>query len=150
MNKTIEISEYRPRFTPTQLKAINEAFPAVEPYFSVLGSRVLVQLRSPKTVTKGGILLVEDTIETERDNEQVALVIEIGPLAFKNPDTLEPWPEGPWFKPGDFIRVPKYNGDRWKQAAPNGAEVVFATFSHKDPLGILKPGKDPLEIKAFV
>lgn len=138
------------KFTQDQADRLAEAFPPVKPHYKPLGSRILVQLRSPKKKTKGGIVLVQDTIDTERDNEQVALVIELGELAFVDPDTMKPWPEGAWVKPGDFIRVPKYNGDRWKQTGPNDQEVIFATFSHKDPLGLLREGCDPLEIKAFV
>ena len=91
------------------------AFPSVDPGAKPLGGRILVQLRrTKKTVTSAGIILVEETKETEKWNNMVAKVIENGPLAFKKRDSMEPWPEGSWCEPGDFIRVPKWGGDRWE------------------------------------
>ena len=59
------------------------AFPSVDPGAKPLGGRILVQLRRTKrTVTGAGIILVEETRETEKWNNMVAKVIEIGPLAF--------------------------------------------------------------------
>ena len=73
------------------------AFPSVDPGAKPLGGRVLVQLRrTKKTVTSAGIILVEETKETEKWNNMVAKVIENGPLAFKKRDSMEPWPEGSW------------------------------------------------------
>ena len=90
------------------------AFPSVEPGAKPLGGRILVQLRRTKKKTTGsGIILVEETKEAEKWNNMVAKVIAIGPLAFKNRDTMESWPEGSWVVAGDYIRVPKWGGDRW-------------------------------------
>ena len=66
-----------------------DAFPAVDPGAKPLGARVLVQLRRTKKATSAGIILVEETRETEKWNNMVAKVIEIGPLAFKKRDTME-------------------------------------------------------------
>ena len=71
------------------------AFPSVEPGAKPLGGRILVQLRRTKKKTTGaGILLIEETKETEKWNNMVAKVIAIGPLAFKHRDTMQAWPEG--------------------------------------------------------
>jgi len=49
------------------------AFPSVDPGATPLGGRVMVQIRrSKKKTTKGGIVLVEETKETEKWNTQVA------------------------------------------------------------------------------
>ena len=94
---------------------VRDAFPAVDPGATPLGARVLVQLRrSKKRTTNAGIILVEETKETEKWNNMVAKVIAIGPLAFKQRDTMEPWPEGSWCEVGDYLRVPKWGGDRWE------------------------------------
>ncbi len=70
------------------------AFPSVEPGAKPLGGRILVQLRrTKKKTTSAGILLVEETKETEKWNNMVAKVIEIGPLAFRHRDTMQAWPE---------------------------------------------------------
>ena len=105
------------------------AFPEVEPGVEPLGGRVLVQLkRVKKKMTKSGIILAEETRDTEKWANMVAKVLAIGPLAYRNRDTMVPWPEGSWVKIGDFIRVPKWGGDRWEVAVP---------------------GEDPLEDKAL-
>ena len=91
------------------------AFPSVDPGAKPLGGRVMVQIRrSKKKTTKAGILLVEETKETEKWNTQVAKVIEIGPLAFCHRDTMQQWPEGSWCKVGDFILARPNSGTRLK------------------------------------
>lgn len=95
------------------------AFPSVDPGAKPLGGRILVQLRRTKKKTTGsGIILVEETKEAEKWNNMVAKVIEVGPLAFKNRDTMQGWPEGSWCVAGDYIRVPKWGGDRWEVKVP--------------------------------
>ena len=71
------------------------AFPSVDPGAKPLGGRILVQLRrTKKKATSAGIILVEETKETEKWNNMVAKVVEIGPLAFKHRETMLPWQEG--------------------------------------------------------
>lgn len=127
---------------------MKEAFPAVEAGILPFGSRVLVQIRTPKTTTAGGIILSTDTKDTEKWNTQVAKVISIGPVAFKNRTTLESWPEGDWCQEGDFVRVAKYGGDRWEVPLPNGESAMFVIFNDLDIIG--KVTSDPLKIKAFI
>jgi co-chaperonin GroES (HSP10) len=95
--------------------SIEEAFPDVDPGIGPLGSMVLVMIRQPKLRVAGSTLLAEAR-KTEHDNTQVAKVIALGALAFMNRETAKPWPEGVWCHVGDFIRVPKYMGDRWSIA----------------------------------
>lgn len=124
------------------------AFPAAQPGIKPLGSRVLVQIRTPPSKSKGGILLTQSDRETERDNTQVAKVIECGPLAFHNRDTKTLWPEGAWCEPGQFVRVPKYGGDRWTVRLENDDDVaIFALFNDLDLLGLVTGDID--HIKAF-
>jgi co-chaperonin GroES (HSP10) len=127
---------------------IDEAFPACDPGVSPFGSRVLVQIRTPKKATAGGIILVGETRETEHANTQVAKVLTVGSLAFKNRNTMESWPEGSWCAPGDFVRVPRYGGDRWTVKTPDGDEAVLVIFNDLDLVG--KVTGDPLAIKAFL
>jgi hypothetical protein len=62
------------------------AFPSVDPRCEASGGRILVQLRrTKKRTTSAGIILVEETKETEKWNNMVAKVVAIGPLAFKTP-----------------------------------------------------------------
>ena len=125
-----------------------EAFPSVEPGLIPYGSRVLVQIRTAKKTSEGGIILHSETRETEIWNTQIAKVIALGPLAFKNRNTMESWPEGSWCKPGEFVRVPKYGGDRWKVAYGDDDEALFVIFNDLDIVGGVVG--DPLAIKAFI
>ena len=128
---------------------VDEAFPACDPGVLPFGSRVLVQIRTPKKTTAGGIILVGETRETEHANTQVAKVLTVGSLAFKNRNTMESWPEGSWCAPGDFVRVPRYGGDRWTVKTPDGGdEAVLVIFNDLDLVG--KVTGDPLAIKAFL
>lgn len=127
---------------------LDEAFPAVDPGATPLGSGVLVQLRSPRTKTRGGILLSDDARDTEKWNTQVAKVIACGRLAFHNRTTGEPWPEGSWVKPGEFVRIPKYGGDRWAVPTSSGNDALFVIFN--DLTLIAKVTADPRTMKAFI
>ena len=129
------------------------AFPSVDPGAKPLGGRVMVQIRrSKKKTTKAGILLVEETKETEKWNTQVAKVIEIGPLAFCHRDTMKPWPEGSWCVVGDFIRVPKWGGDRWEVKVPgedhNEDPALFMIINDHEV--IAKITGNPLDTRAFL
>lgn len=126
------------------------AFPSVDPGAKPLGARVLVQLRRTKQkATSAGIILVEETKETEKWNNMVAKVIEIGPLAFKKRDTMESWPEGSWCEVGDYIRVPKWGGDRWEAEVGKDEEKALFMILNDHEI-IAKVTGNPLEMRAFV
>ena len=128
---------------------LREAFPAVDPGAIPLGARVLVQLRkAKKRMTESGIILPEETRDTERAQNPVAKVIAMGPLAFKKRDTMEPWVEGIWCNEGDFLRVPKWTGDRW--SVPHGEDDNVEFMVLNDHEVIAKITGNPLEVRAFV
>jgi co-chaperonin GroES (HSP10) len=129
---------------------LRDAFPAVDPGAKPLGARILVQLRrTKKKTTSAGIILVEETREAEKWNNMVAKVIEIGPLAFKKRDTMEPWPEGSWCEVGDYLRVPKWGGDRWEVEIPGEEEsALFMVLNDHEV--IAKITGNPLTMRAFV
>lgn len=127
---------------------LDDAFPACDPGVAPFGSRVLVQIRSPKRKTAGGIILMDDARETEIYNTQVAKVLAVGSLAFKNRSTMEPWPEGSWCEPGEFVRVPRYGGDRWTVRGADGEPAIVVIFNDLDLVG--KITGDPLAVKAFL
>jgi co-chaperonin GroES (HSP10) len=129
------------------------AFPSVDPGAKPLGGRILVQLRRAKQkTTSAGIILVEETKETEKWQNMVAKVIDIGPLAFKHRDTMLPWPEGSWIEVGDYIRVPKWGGDRWEVPIPGADDhedpALFMVLNDHEV--IAKLTGDPLAMKAFI
>lgn len=125
-----------------------DAFPDIDPGVRPFGSRVLLQIRRAKTKTKGGIILAGETRDTETWNTQVAKVRALGPLAFHNRNTMEPWPEGSWVKVGSYVRAPKYGGDRWSVRVEDGEEILFVLFNDLDLLGEITG--DPLAMKSFL
>lgn len=128
-----------------------ECFPDIDPGIDVAGDRVLVQLRREKTTSKGGIILVDETKATLRFNETVAKVRQIGPLAYKSPDTLEPWPEGQWCQVGDLVRTIKYGGDRFVvNPEDEGAPVVFITIQAREIISRIRSFEHAQRMKAFV
>lgn len=142
--------------------SLDEAFPKVDPLVEPFGSRVLVQIRTPKTKTKGGLHLVTDVRDTEFWATQVAVVRALGPNAFRDRKSNQPWPEGAWCEVGDFVRVPKFGGDRWTVPVPKEVaqtsggvimpdekyEALMVIFNDTDLIG--KITGDPLAIKAFI
>lgn len=134
--------------TTTYENALAEAFPVTDAGIRPFGSRVLVQIRTPKTKTASGIIIDNGSRDTEKWNTQVAKVIDIGSVAFRNRNTMEPWPEGAWAKPGDYVRVPKYGGDRWEVPLESGESALFVMFNDLDLLGEVTD--DPLKIRAFI
>lgn len=144
---------------------LEEAFPVVDPQHVPPGNYVLVQLRTPKTMTKHGIILPDDSQAVERDNTQVAKVISIGPAAFHHRYSGEPFYGGPWYEVGDFVRAPKYGGDRWQisyerkepektingvviPAVNSKVDAFFAIFTDTDIRA--KVTGDPRLIKSFL
>jgi co-chaperonin GroES (HSP10) len=128
------------------------AFPDVSAGQAPLGGRVIVQLRRIKK-SAGKIILVEETKENEKWNNMIGRVVAIGPLAYRNRDTMATWPEGSWAQIGDFVRVPRWGGDRWERPVTgeeNGdlSPVLFMTINDHEV--IAKVTDDPLSFKAYV
>lgn len=149
---------------------MSEAFPEVDPLLKPFGNLCLVQIRRPKKFAASGLELVSESRAIEYYNTQIARVIAVGDLCFatvRNIDGEEkmlPWPEGPWFKPGDFVRVPKYGGDRFtvkatvkesrkligqKEETDFDVEddIVFSLFKSRDIQGVVTGS--PFAIGAF-
>lgn len=128
------------------------AFPTVNPGMDPFGGRVIIQLRRIKKKTAGKIILVEETKETEKWNNMIGKIVAIGPLAFKNRDTMKPWVEGTWAQVGDFVRVPKWGGDRWEIKVTGEDEheepVLFMTLNDHEL--IARVTANPLSFKAYV
>lgn len=130
------------------MSALEQAFPKADPGIIPSGSRVLVQIRTPKTATASGIIIDTGSRDTEKWNTQVGRVIAVGPLAYKNRDTMKEWPEGAWCGVGSYVRVPKYGGDRWEAPAANGENALFVIFNDLDIIGQITG--DPLAVRAFI
>ena len=129
-------------------QTIQEAFPEAGCGFLPFGSRVVVQMRMPKNVTTGDILLPDEVRDTIKWNTQVGKVVAMGPLAFKSRSDLKEWPEGAWCQVGDYVRTPKYGGDKFEKKLDNGEVVLFAIFDDLNLLGRVEG--DPRDMVAFV
>lgn len=140
--------------------SMEDAFPTVSPGLRPFGNLVLCQIRKARSQTAGGIITPDEILATEQYNTQVAKVLAIGPIAFKNRGTGDDWPEGAWAKPGMFVRVPKYQGDRWTKTFTRKGidhrgqevdvtdEVNFVLFKDLALLGEFED--DPLSVRAFL
>lgn len=95
-------------------------FPSIDPGVDALGDRVLVQLRIAKSKTDSGIVLVQDTRDFNKENTALARVVSMGPLAYKNRDTAQEWPEGMWVSVGDIVMVTRWGGSRFEVPLPAG------------------------------
>ena len=124
------------------------AFPEVNPGQRPYGGRIIVQLRRIKKKA-GMIIIVDETKENEKWNNMIGKVVAIGPLAFKNRDTMQPWPEGSWAEIGDFVRVPRWGGDRWERSSQDDEDpVLFMTINDHELISEVTD--NPLSFKAFV
>ena len=128
------------------------AFPEVDPGAKPFGNGVLVQLRNAKRVSAGGIVLPSATRDQEKWLTTVGKVISVGPLAFKNRETLEAWPEGTWAKAGDYVRCPKWGGDRWEfsldENDPDSDLARFVIFKDRELIAAITG--DPLSFRDYV
>lgn len=142
-------------------QTLEEAFPNVDPGTIPFGSLVLLQIKAAATKTKGGLVLVQNTVETEADNTRVAKVIAVGPLAFHDRAQAKPWPEGAWAQPGDYVRIGLYGGDRWRvlydvikikdrDGTVLREEKVYAEFALLEDLVLKGRVADPLATLAHI
>ena len=123
--------------------------PDVDPGLVPFGSRVVVQLRRVMSTTKSGIIIAAATKDTEAWNTQVARIVRMGALAFRKRDDAQPWPEGVWASVGDYVRVPRWGGDRWSVPAPdNHGDVVFLLLNDHELMGRVEG--DPLKVRSFI
>jgi co-chaperonin GroES (HSP10) len=131
---------------------IEWAFPTnVEPGIIPHGPFVMVQLRSVKRFSEGGIEIPDEARRFEKWETVASLVWAIGPMAYRDRDTLKPWPEGIWCKSGDFVLAPKMGGFRWEVRVPGRHEresALFAIVRDRDIWGQIVG--DPLEQREYV
>lgn len=132
-------------------ETLEEAFPACDAGVTPLGARILLQLKSIKKASKGGILLVKETRETESAQSMIAKVIAVGPLAFMNRETAEAWKEGKWVEVGDYCRVPRWSGDRFTVPHPTDDqdEISFQVMNDFELFAKVVPEK-VLTMRQFV
>lgn len=108
---------------------IKEHFPEVTPGAVPCGNKVLVQLRTMKAKSSGGIFIPNETKDFNNGNTQLASVVSLGQIAFKHRETGEDWKEGAWAKVGDVVIVPRWGGFRFEVPVPGTDDkAIFAVF----------------------
>jgi co-chaperonin GroES (HSP10) len=114
-------------------------FPLVDPGIVPFGSRVLVQVRRVRTRRKSGLYMTKEATDTQMDNTCVAKVLAVGPLAYRNRNSMETWAEGNWCEAGEYVFVPKYGGLRWERAYKVDDDYIdkiqFAIFDDLNIVG---------------
>jgi co-chaperonin GroES (HSP10) len=117
----------------TKDEYVAQHFPEVECGAFPTGNQILVQLRTVKKKTAGGIVLVEETREFNQGNTQVARLVKVGQIAYRNRESGDEWKEGAWAKVGDIVITPKYGGFRFDIPIPDtGETATFALFNDYD------------------
>ncbi len=110
-----------------------EHFPEVDPGAKPCGPQVMIQLRTVKKQSSGGIILATETREFNQGNTQVARVVRVGQIAFRDRSSGETWKEGAWAEAGDIVLAPRYGGFRFEVPIPGTEdEAIFAIINDTD------------------
>ena len=108
---------------------IKEHFPEVAPGVRPAGAKIIVQLRTVKEKTSGGILLVEETKEFNNGNTQIGRIVALGGIAFRDRSSGDIWKEGMWADVGDLVIMPRWGGFRFEvPIAGTKDKAIFAVF----------------------
>ena len=103
------------------------------------GWRILVLPYKGQGKTKGGIILSDTTIEERGFTTVTALVLKVGPDAYKD---TERFSNGPWCKKGDWIIFGRYAGSRF---GIEGGEVRI--LNDDEIIAVVKDPEDILQYK---
>ena len=103
------------------------------------GWRILVLQYKVQGKTKGVIILSDETIEERGYTTVTALVLKVGPDAYKD---KERFPEGPWCKKNDWIIFGRYAGSRF---GIEGGEVRI--LNDDEIIAVVKDPEDILQYK---
>ena len=103
------------------------------------GWRILVIPYKGQGKTKGGIILSDTTIEERGFTTVTALVLKVGPDAYRD---TERFPNGSWCKKGDWIIFGRYAGSRF---GIEGGEVRI--LNDDEIIAVVKDPEDILQFK---
>ena len=103
------------------------------------GWRILVLPFKGQGKTKGGVILADQTMEERGFSTVTALVLKVGPDAYKDEKRF---PDGPWCKKGDWIIFGRYAGSRF---GIEGGEVRI--LNDDEIIAVVKDPEDILQFK---
>lgn len=113
----------------TKDEYVSQHFPEVTPGVRPAGAKIIVQLRTVKEKTSGGILLVEETKEFNNGNTQIGRIVALGGIAFRDRSSGEEWKEGKWADVGDLVIMPRWGGFRFEVPIEGTKDkAIFAVF----------------------
>jgi len=95
-----------------------------------------------KTKSAGGIVLPDSAVEADSYMQVTAEVVAIGPCAYMDRATGEPWLSGPWCKVGDWVIRPKFSQMTFEL---DGEDYFFMNDDE-----VVATIKDPKSIKVFL
>lgn len=106
--------------------------------------RVLVMPIRPKKVSKGGIVIAEESQRNQSVLDYRGRIVAAGPIAFHKTDKSgEPiWPEGSKPKVGDFVVYGRYAGQPLEH---RGAKLLIVNDDE-----ILARVKDPESLRVYL
>ena len=108
---------------------VKEHFPEVSPGAKPCGAKILVQLRTVKEKTSGGIVLVQETKDFNEGNTQIGKIVAVGGIAFRDRSTGDTWKEGMWAQVGDIVILPRWGGFRFEVPIDGTkSKAIFAIF----------------------
>lgn len=112
---------------------IEKHFPTVDSGARPTGNQIMIQLRTTPKQSRGGIVLVEETKDFNKGNTQVARVVSLGNIAYRDRTSGDTWKEGAWAEVGDIVLAPRFGGFRFEVAIPGTEdEAVFAIINDYD------------------
>ena len=103
------------------------------------GFHVLVRPVSVKSVTKGGIIIAQESLDKARIATNCGYVVKMGPMAYGD---KEKFPTGAWCKTGDWVIFARYAGSR---LPIEGGEVRL--LNDDEVLGTIK---DPESVLHYI
>lgn len=74
------------------------------------GFKLLLALPDVEETYNGMLVKARETIQNEQITTVVALVLDVGPEAYADQTRF---PSGPWCKPGDYVLIGPYKGQRF-------------------------------------
>lgn len=112
---------------------LENAYPTLPDVISPFGTKILVQYRLERSYTKTGIIL--DALKGAKkdgDFNQTVKIIKLPKTAFHirgENGALVPYTEDPWFKEGDYVRIPRIGMDNL--FFPFGQNTDFRNYIKK-------------------
>lgn len=94
-------------------KALDEAFPAIDPGEKATGVYVVIQKRYVPKKTAGGIIRPDDSRDMDQRAMAKGRVVSMGSGAFFDSQSGKVMTGD--FKIGDFVRFPKWGGVEWRR-----------------------------------